>query len=84
MANEYDLKHKSEISCVIPEKGKQKLKERNTPRKDGSNLQYTNRVEQQTASYQLPLPTQPGQSRNAPVADFHSIAAKAFQEDIFV
>jgi hypothetical protein len=84
MAKEYDLKHKCEISCVIPEKGKQKLKERNTPRKDGSDLQYTNRVEQQTASCHFPPPKQPAQSQSGPMTDFHSIAAQPFQEDVFV
>lgn len=41
-------------------------------------------MEQQTASYHLPPPKQPAQSRSAPITDFHSIAAKAFQEDVFV
>jgi hypothetical protein len=41
-------------------------------------------MEQQTASYHLPPQKQPAQSRSAPIADFHNIAAKAFQEDVFV
>jgi hypothetical protein len=40
--------------------------------------------EQQTARDQLPLPNQPRRPRSAPVTDFHSIATKAFQEDVFV
>jgi hypothetical protein len=42
------------------------------------------RVEQQTARDQLPVPEQPARPRSAPVTDFHGIAAKAFQEDVFV
>ena len=41
-------------------------------------------MEQQTASYHLPPLKQPAQCRSTPITDFHSIAAKAFQEDVFV
>jgi hypothetical protein len=57
----------------------------NAQANDTSNLPTMNGAEvRQTARGQLGVPEQPARPRSAPVTDFHSIAAKAFQEDVFV